>query len=68
MVSRTVEGMATGTAEIVVTMTAENTVIKIGVGTKNSIKWMTDRDLMSEFKEGGGGHKDTCDTKNDCPA
>ena len=50
------------------TVTAESMVTKTVVGTKNSIKWMTDRDLMSEFKEGGGGHKDTCDTKNDCPA
>jgi hypothetical protein len=39
-----------------VTETAENKVIKtaeVTVSTKNGIKWMIDRDPMSECKEGG---------------
>jgi len=39
-VSRTVEGMAT--------KTAENKLIKTVVGTKSSIKWIMDWDLTSE--------------------
>ncbi len=43
----------TETAESVVTRTAENTVTETVVSTKNGIKWMIDRDPMSECKEGG---------------
>lgn len=52
---RTVEeGTVTGTAEIMVTRSADNTVTRTVVGTRNSIKWLTERELMSECKKGGG--------------
>jgi hypothetical protein len=34
-------------------MTEEGTVSMTEEGTKNGIKWMIDRDPMSECKEGG---------------
>jgi hypothetical protein len=55
----------TETAESVVTRTAENTVTETVVSTKNGIKWI---EIRCQNVRRAGGHEDTCDIKNDCPA
>ena len=48
-------------------MTAEGMVSMKAVSTKDGIKWMIGRNRCMNVRR-AGGHEDTCDIKNDCPA
>ena len=78
--SKAAEGTVSMTAGGMVTKTAKDKMNKkAGINRTNIdmttaeiltvlVKAMTNRDPMSECKEGGWTRRDTCDIKNDCPA